>query len=304
MKYAILADVHGNAPALRLVMEDALRQGAQAFLMLGDYCVSAPWPGEVVELLRQAPGAVGVRGNEESYLHIKDGTDGQFEVSRWCRRALEARQIAWLDALPETAVLSCEGVDIHMAHSSAMWFGDAEHGSFSTRMLPARYPHNIPHAQFLSDVRTTLAGDAQLQRRLREAPQGVYLFGHTHCQWHACLDGRMLINPGSCGLPLDCAQAFGAPYTLLTVQDGRMTVEERRVAYDAQALIAQVRATPQYEQARVWSEVIFAQWSSGREQMSFFLAHVQAYAQAIGDERRPFAKETWEAAYETWRAQL
>ena len=37
MKYAIISDVHGNAHALRLALEDARREGAQGFLFAGDY---------------------------------------------------------------------------------------------------------------------------------------------------------------------------------------------------------------------------------------------------------------------------
>ena len=85
MKYAVIADVHGNAPALHLAMADALDRGAQGFLFAGDYCIRAPWPNEVVALLRGAPQRVAIRGNEERYLHVPDGDDGQFAVSRWAR---------------------------------------------------------------------------------------------------------------------------------------------------------------------------------------------------------------------------
>ena len=65
MKYAIISDVHGNAPALRLALDDARMQGAEGFLFAGDYCISAPWPNEVVEMIRSLPGAHVIRGNND-----------------------------------------------------------------------------------------------------------------------------------------------------------------------------------------------------------------------------------------------
>ena len=100
MKYAIISDIHGNYPALKLVIEDALQQGAQQFLFVGDYCISIPWPREVVEMLSAMDNAYVIRGNEESYLNVSDGTDAQFEISRWCRRVLSEEQRTWLNGLP------------------------------------------------------------------------------------------------------------------------------------------------------------------------------------------------------------
>lgn len=36
MKYAIISDIHGNLPALLLVLADAAAQGAQQYLFVGD----------------------------------------------------------------------------------------------------------------------------------------------------------------------------------------------------------------------------------------------------------------------------
>lgn len=302
MKYAIIADVHGNAPALELAMQDARAQGAQGFLFAGDYCVSAPWADDVVNIMRGAENALYVCGNEERYLHLPDGDDAQFEISRWTARSMQAENIAWLDALPARLEFVCKGVAIHMAHSSEEFIGDAEMRDFKTRQLVHRYPQNVAQQVRLDDVRDTLSGNADFQRRLKDVSGGVYIFGHTHSQWHAQFGDVLLINPGSCGLPVDCTE-FGAPYTLLTVENGCCTVEERRVKYDAEALIEQVKQTGQYRAATVWSEMIFLEWRTCREMAMYMLRYIEAYARKIGDERRPFMPDTWQAGFETWRAE-
>ena len=46
--------------------------------------------------------------------------------------------------------------------------------------------------------------------------------------------------------------------------------------------------------------MIFKEWMTGHEKLFFFLKYVEEFAQRIGDERRPFAHDTWQAAYEEW----
>ena len=302
MKYAIISDIHGNLPALELAIADAKAQGAEGWLLAGDYCTSAPWGRAVTERLQALPNALAVCGNEESYLHLPMGGDGQFQVTYWSARQLGAEHLAWLDSLPRQMEWECEGVRLHMSHSSEPFLSREETGPFRTSRLPFRYPQPVSHERFVEDVRLTLDASASFHQRLLALPAGVYIFGHTHSQWHARFGDHLFINPGACGMPLDCGD-FGAAYTLLTVENGACHVEERRVPYDCEALIVQVKATEQYRDARVWSELIFEEWRTCRERVSFFLHAAEAYAVSIGDERRPFAADTWESAYEAWKTQ-
>ena len=82
MKYAVISDIHGNAPALRLALADAAAQHVDGYLLVGDYCISAPWAREVVDILRGLPNAHIIRGNDEAHLDVPSGDDGQFEASR------------------------------------------------------------------------------------------------------------------------------------------------------------------------------------------------------------------------------
>lgn len=301
MKYAVLADIHGNFPALQLAVQDALANGAQGFLLAGDYAISAPWPCETADLLRSLPNARLVCGNEERYLHVPDGDDGQFAVSRACRDALGPQRIAWFDSLPEELRFHDSGVQVSIAHSSDTFIGQAELGRFSTMQVCLRYgTRKIAREQLLNDIRASLQCDSELAQRL-PGMQGVYIFGHTHCQWHAYLGDVLLLNPGSCGLALDCGE-FGACYSLLSIENGRAHVEERRVPYDVEGLIGRMRQTQLYARSRVWCEVICGELRGCREQVMFFLHYAEHFAREKGDSRRPFARETWEEAFVQWDA--
>ena len=300
MKYAIISDIHGNLPALQLVLADAAAQGAQQYLFVGDYCVSAPWPAEVTSLLMHMENAHFVCGNEESYLNIGDGDDGQFAVTRWCKNTLNAQQQNWLLALPAQLTLDCDGTPLHMAHSSEAFVGKTIHAHLRTRAVSQRWPaRTISREEFSQYAQSSLLHDDAFCQAAASLPEGIYIFGHTHTQFHIQLDNRLFINPGSCGLPLDCCD-FGAPYTLLTIENGHTLVEERRLPYDVEALIVLAKASAQYAAAPEWSEVIFREWRTVREKIVDFLHFCDSYAHAVGDERRPFARDTWHAAFEAW----
>ena len=301
MKYAVFSDVHGNAPALRLALEDARKHGAEGFLFAGDYCISAPWPNEVIALIRSIPGAQVIRGNNDDLYVFPHDDSGQYEIARWCRDTLTDENRRWLHDLPEELTFSCEGVTVRMAHSSEAFVGKTLHAHYLTSSLARMYPDgNVAHETLLQDFRSRMAGDAAFTACIDHLEPGVYIFGHNHIQCFGDFNGRLLVNPGGCGDPLDCGECC-APYTLLTIENGRCAVTERRIPYDPGPLIAQVRQSSQYAAARVWSELMFMSWRTRREKMGSFIRYCIQFAERIGDPRRPFARDTWEAAYEEWR---
>ena len=307
MRFAVVSDIHGNYPALKAVLADAEQHNVDAFLFLGDYCISAPYPNEVAYALRTAPSPHIVRGNEEDYFKRLEGQDpstwrdGQMEITYWCYRTLTAENKRFLHSLPWRKDFICETIPLHMAHSSAVFMEDAEHAHFATRLIPSRYPQGVSsRATFLADVRETLARSATFQHALTRLSEGIYLFGHSHSQWHARFGSRLFINPGSCGLPLDFGDT-GAPYTLLTVEQGGIEVEERRATYDVEQLISDMTQSEQYTSARVFTEIVIEELRMRHESLYFFLQYAETYAACIGDSARPFSKSTWEAAYRAWR---
>src|SRR5688572_18111590 len=66
MRYAFLSDLHGNLPALRGALADIdERANIDAIYRLGDLTGYAPWPNEVVALLRERA-ILGIAGNYDS----------------------------------------------------------------------------------------------------------------------------------------------------------------------------------------------------------------------------------------------
>ena len=137
--------------------------------------------------------------------------------------------------------------------------------------------------------------------------RGVYIFGHSHIQWSWTSPDEkvILINPGSCGLPLD-GIPNSIPYTLLDISDkGDITLTERRIPFSMEDYIEKtILKSEQYVKANVWTKVIQKELKTAREHLAFFLRFTEKYANEIKDTRRPYALETWEKAFELWEESL
>src|SRR5688500_6373373 len=111
MRYAIISDIHANLPALEAALGDIPSRGnLAATYHLGDLVGYAPWPDEVVRLLRDK-GIARVAGNYDStvatdYKHCGCRYEGprQEELSHeyyeWTRARVSAETRSWLGALP------------------------------------------------------------------------------------------------------------------------------------------------------------------------------------------------------------
>lgn len=303
MIYALISDVHGNLDALQAVLDDARGAGVSHFFLLGDYVADFPYPNEVVEAILGLHSATVVRGNKEDYLtRLRDAPPGeptheQFAAVYWNARALRPDHLAYLCALPREKTLRIEDQVICLSHNMggiAGEYGPFMSDVFTTNML--RQP--FTHAQYLREIERAVYANPAMLRRLDELPDGVYACGHTHLQWHAHIGGKVLINAGSCGLPLDFDQR--APYTLLEHTPQGWRVEERRVAYDAERTDAALLRSPLYQAARVWCEVIRGELLTAHEHVDFFLRFVERMAQGRGDARRPYGDALWREAGAAW----
>ena len=312
MKFAIISDIHGNLPALDAVVVDAKNNNVDSFIFVGDYCLSNPYPNECIQRMRDLDKKYIIRGNEEKYLENlidKDQTmwtDGQMQISYYCYRAISIDNLDFLLSMPSTLELTFNGVNLHVAHSSAEFIDDCEHKEWSTSKVAKRYANRIVTADsFRSDIHNYFEGNDRFQQIFLELEQGVYIFGHSHIQWsYKSKDGKtILINPGSCGLPLD-GVIGSIPYTILDITDvGNIIVEEKSIPFDMEAYIDVLIKSDQFVEANVWSNIIIQELKTAREHLFYFLRFVEKYAYQIGDKRRPFMLDTWEKAYELWLKQ-
>ena len=288
---------------------DAKAAGTSGYLLLGDYYMCSPYPNEVMETIRNLPNAHLIRGNEEDYLlkltkqDQRTWTDGQFSGLYWCYRNISQKNHEYLASLPARLRIPGEKTDIFAAHSSGEFIGNVEFRGFSSKRIPERYQSKPVSRQILlQDIRAYLEKDAEFSEKCKTMPDGIYVFGHTHVQWHARFSDKLFINPGSCGLPLDGDNT--AAYTMLEQDAENWHVVERRVPYDVAAFVGKIKNSSLYGEAAVWCDVVTREWLSGYEHVEFFLRFVESYAKEKGDHIRPYSKDTWTGAYAAWSSRL
>lgn len=298
MKLAIISDVHGNVDALDAVLDDARAQGADEYLLLGDYIFDMPFSQAVVRRLRELPRAHIIKGNKEGYLDAlarqpqDEWTALQLAVIYQTYRELSASDRAWLSALPERLTLDMpSGRRLCAVHALSLpeSAGFASSGEFS-RLLDAGGGLGADMARYLSAA----APDA-----CARAGADIVAFGHTHLQGCGCADGRALINPGACGQPMD--GEVGAPYALLS--DAReLRIELRRPQYDVERAIERARATSIARAGDIWSEIVFRALRSGRDEMEPLFAIARRVAAERGQTGGLYSNDTFRDAFERLRA--
>jgi predicted phosphodiesterase len=230
VRYALISDIHANLPALEAVLADIDARKVGAIYHLGDLVGYAPWPNEVVDLIRSRA-IEGVAGNYDStvgtnYKHCgcRYEDPRQEELSHisygWTRQHVSPATRGWLAGLPFRIDLLPSGG--HIAGPRLVLV----HG---TPTLNTLYWTEDRSDEFC----LKMAGHAGLK------PGDIIAFGHTHLPWQRELSGIRFVNTGSVGRPKDGDRRAG--YVLLDVKDGAGTADFIRVEYDVERATRGIR---------------------------------------------------------------
>jgi putative phosphoesterase len=211
VRIAVLADVHGNLPALRAVLAEVDREPVDAIVGGGDIA-GGPLVGESLELLDSRPEPVHwIGGNaEREAVAVFDGEpaadDPPGRAAAWSAaqfdRGWRDRLAAWPIALTLDGVLFC-------------------HGS------PRRD----------DEMLTRATPDAVLAEAVADVGERLVVGGHTHQQFIRTVGQLVLANAGSVGMPYE-----GRPGAFWMVVDGGR-VELRETRYNVDGALEELRAS-------------------------------------------------------------
>ena len=99
MRYAILADIHGNLEALETVLADAKKMGCTHYACLGDVVGYNANPKECLDIIREM-GMPCVKGNHDEYCSVDMELEGfnpnAAEAVTWTRQQLSNEDMKWL----------------------------------------------------------------------------------------------------------------------------------------------------------------------------------------------------------------
>jgi predicted phosphodiesterase len=223
-RLAILADIHGNLPALEAIIADMAQYTPDAVVVAGDLINIAPFSAEVLARVF-ALGAAAIRGNHEFYMldyqtprepaHWRD-----FTTPRWLRATLSGDLQRRVAAMPDTLTL---------------YYLDSP---------PLRVLHGLPHTHWDGMYPSTT--DAAMAAHLAPVREETVIVGHVHLQQerHVVAGERCwhIINPGAAGQPLD-GQPGSAPYAILDGDADGWRATFCRARYDNSGLLDAMEST-------------------------------------------------------------
>ena len=191
MRVAVLADIHGNLPALDAVLRDVSAAQADAIVLNGDIA-TGPMPAETLDRLAGLPGQVSwVRGNADRELAAAfDGVlspdlpEAAQPSTGYCASRIEARHRDLLAGLPLSVTLDVTGLGaVRFCHATARR---------DTEIVLVDSP--------VDSYRQAFGGCAE----------PTVVLGHTHMPFDRLADGRRFVNPGSVGMPYGGTGAYWA----------------------------------------------------------------------------------------------
>lgn len=220
MKFAALADIHGNSFALEAVLRDMDALGIMNAANLGDF-FSGPIDAAKTAAMLIDRDFASVRGNHDRYL-IEQEPSSMGSSDRVAFDQLSERHLRWIADLPATRTVFG---DVFLCHGTPT--------SDSTYWLERVEQNGVVRAASLAEVNAEADGvEAKL-----------ILCAHTHIPRCVRLpDGRVIVNPGSVGcpayddhLPVYHHMQTGTPnasYAVLEARNGDWSVTFRSVPYD------------------------------------------------------------------------
>jgi putative phosphoesterase len=226
VRIGLIADLHGNLPALEAVLAELRQDRVDELVCLGDVAVG-PQPAATLERVAELECPV-VLGNWDAWfldgIPMLGGELGRklVEMGDWWAAQLAPEHTAYMRSFEPTHTVSLE-------HEGALL---CFHGS----------PRS--HEDWIAAT----TPDDELERMLDGARAAVLAGGHTHRPLFRRHRESTLVNPGSVGLPFLAQPGpvrIGryAEYGVIAAEEGRLAIELRRTTYDVRAYLDLARAT-------------------------------------------------------------
>lgn len=212
---AVFSDIHSNYHAFRACFEDAVRLGADSFIFLGDYVSDLASPRQTMDLVYEIQAeypTVCLRGNRERYmLDRAKGTAAFFRGSKtgsllYTYERLRPRDLDFFESLKISDTIRFGGIPIELAHASKE---------------DDRYYFE--------------EGTPQIQSIFAGMDCQYLLTGHSHKQYLARCGGKVIVNPGSVGIPQGGSR--WPSYGLMWLEGESVSFRLRQVPYDLTAVI-------------------------------------------------------------------
>lgn len=215
MRYAILADIHGNLEALQTVLEDTRAQGCTHYVCLGDVVGYGANPKQCLDTIRSMNMPV-VKGNHDEYVSVDDDPEGfndaAAEAVTWTRAQLSEEDRKWLRDLKYFRLVANFSI-VHATLDAPQRWGYV----FEKLEAAASFTYQNTQVCFFGHTHVPVAFVRDTSVR-----------GGTYSKFRVEPGKKYFVNVGSIGQPRD-----GNPKAAYVIYDlAQQSVELRRLDYD------------------------------------------------------------------------
>lgn len=228
---ALTSDIHGNLVAFEAVVRDIERTQPDAVVCLGDAAATGPRPHEVLVRLRALRWPV-LLGNADAWLldprePPPEEAEDRFlqqvrDLDRWCAGRIDKDDRAYLRSLPRT-------LDVELGHVGPLLCFHGSPRSFNELLIA-----------------TTPADELDVALHGTTAP--LLAGGHSHQPLLRRHRDRLLLNPGSVGIPYERVHTGRitrtppwAEYLLLAWDGPHLDLTWKRVPLNNDEVVADYR---------------------------------------------------------------
>lgn len=246
LKIAVISDIHSNLAALEACLNDSRMLGAERYVILGDIVSDWHKPNECLNIIRDLTPLV-IAGNRERYM--KEAPElldywiiyDQFASLLWTYRQLTSKNLMYVRKLPRCLTIATDNYTIRAVHGSP----------FSQTELCYKSSGLAPVGDWLSAI-----------------DEDILLCAHSHEQWKWEKNGKIAVNPGSCGSHFNKRQC--AEYAVVELSD-TVNVQLRQVKYNVSANFQSLMRSDLYEKAYDWTLINYLGMVKGENELKNFL---------------------------------
>lgn len=228
MQIAIFSDVHGNLPALEVVLNDIEERGIHQKFCLGDLVDFAPWGNEVIEKIKNL-NIPCLMGNHDERIafdipviplikHSEEETAARFLAIDHSKKHITKENKKYLSELPFHLKLNYK---IGKKH----WSIQLVHSSLESNDTYLYESEN-------DEIFTNLLNDSQ---------SDVVIMGHIHLSFKKYFDGKWAINSGSVGRSREENRL--ASYVILTLDEDHITPEIIQLEYPLEEVAQKIEVS-------------------------------------------------------------
>ncbi|MEJ2052985.1 MAG: metallophosphoesterase family protein [Calditrichaceae bacterium] len=218
MKIAFLSDIHGNTWALKAVLEDLSQRDIQGIYDLGDSLYGPLDPKGTFHLLQDRK-IQSICGNQDRYI-VESMHQAEINPTlQYVENQLNDKALEWLRALPPSRTIDDH---VYLCHGTP--------GNDSEYLIEELHPEYVGVKDF-----------NRIEIALTDIKQKIVICGHSHRPGFCETPEKLVINPGSVGLPAYCDDhpiphkienySPKARYCIVDF-DRNMSIEQISVSYD------------------------------------------------------------------------